>query len=524
MELMGLERVLGVYLHYPFCTQICPYCAFNQYAASGSSQSLSASTVVEGFIRQTGAVLRTVMKDSWIPTRVPTLYFGGGSPSLIPPKLVSETVSAIQNECQSLGISNALTAEITLEMNPLDALSIPNLRDLKSAGVSRISLGIQSLDASVLQVLGRQHSPENAIQAVENCCQVFGEGHVSVDFILATRPILHQHLTATTSLRKEHRWSFEEEYEALDYALQRIPRIGHASLYELTIERGTPFHQRGLAPLHTDIAANILEQSAKIMQSHGFVQYEVGSWVRKGSGTCAVHNSMYWAPWISQPALAELLKGNVPNAVEKSWTSGSSFKDDLAWAGYIGVGPGAHGRLPVRLGSSSLLMNQPVRISTVEIREPRQWLNAVMNSSKEELEKVYLDAMRSLSHSSSVSSRVEGDRPSAVRVGGIGRMTRLSDIDSVAEYVGAALRTLRGIDLQSLYRVFNPIVGDQAPVLTAEQLNVTFDDVVKEGLIVPFEQNQQAVLRASPKGLSVADSLYEHVFDRIVQTCNIPSS
>ncbi len=266
---------MGVYIHWPFCASKCPYCDFNSHVRGSFDQSQWA----EAYVRELEHYAK-LLPDK----QVISIFFGGGTPSLMNPKTVSYIIDAVQKLWR---ISNDI--EITLEANPT-SVEIDKFKAFKDAGVNRISLGIQAFNDDDLKFLGREHNVQDAIKAIEIAAQVFDR--YSFDLIYA-RP--KQTLTDWESELKS----------ALKYAR------GHLSLYQLTIERNTPFYMRasrGEFSIPDDIkGADFYNLTQDIMEDAGMPAYEVSNHAKAGQ-ECR-HNLVYW------------------NMVD-----------------YIGVGAGAHGR------------------------------------------------------------------------------------------------------------------------------------------------------------------------------------
>ena len=266
---------LGVYLHWPFCKSKCPYCDFNSHVRDGIEQARwrqALLTELEYTAREAPG------------RRVETMFFGGGTPSLMEPETVGALIARTRQLWDTAG-----DVEITLEANPT-SVEAANFAALAQAGVNRVSLGVQSLDPAALKFLGREHSADDAIAAIATARQHFTR--YSFDLIYA-RP----GQTAES-------WHAELE-QALALAGE------HLSLYQLTIERGTRFcaeHQRGSFVLPgEEEAARMFEETQVLLEAAGLPAYEISNHARTGSA-CR-HNLIYWR-----------------------------YQD------YVGVGPGAHGR------------------------------------------------------------------------------------------------------------------------------------------------------------------------------------
>ena len=306
---------LAVYIHWPFCRSKCPYCDFNSHVRDRIDAA-----------RWTRALLADLDDQAQlVPEReVGSVFFGGGTPSLMPP----ETVAAL---LERVGRRWPLAAEVevTLEANPNSA-EAERFAAFAAAGVNRLSLGVQALDPAALRFLGRRHSRGEAIAAIESARASFPR--FSFDLIYA-RP--GQTLAA---------WRRELD-EALSLAGD------HLSLYQLTIEPGTAFAAaaaRGdLVPADDEIAAALFEMTQDRLAGHGLPAYEISN--HAGPGAECRHNLAYWR-----------------------------YQD------YLGVGPGAHGRLT--LGG--------VKHATRQHRAPERWLAAVeaTGGGREEIAAVGRDA------------------------------------------------------------------------------------------------------------------------------------
>ena len=289
---------LALYIHWPFCLAKCPYCDFNSHVRERIPQARFA------------AALRAEL--AWEAARLGrrplgSIFFGGGTPSLMEPDAVADLIA----DATRL-FDPAPDLEITLEANPT-SVEAGRLAAFAQAGVNRASLGVQSLDPDALRLLGRQHTAEAAIAALETARRIFSR--LSFDLIYA-RP--GQSLQA---------WRAE-----LDQALALS--ADHLSLYQLTIEPGTAFegmHRRGELVLpRDDDAAELYLATAEYAARRGLQPYEVSNYARPGAESR--HNLAYWR-----------------------------------YADYAGIGPGAHGR--VMLGADLL--------ATRRHRAPEPWAERV---------------------------------------------------------------------------------------------------------------------------------------------------
>ena len=289
---------LGVYVHWPFCKSKCPYCDFNSHVRDGVEQARwrkALLTELEHAAREASG------------RRVETMFFGGGTPSLMEP----DTVAALIERTRSLW-DTADDIEITLEANPT-SVEASRFAALAQAGVNRVSLGIQALDPTALKFLGREHSVDEALAALETARRHFARH--SFDLIYS-RPG-----------QTPEAWAAELE-RALGLAGE------HLSLYQLTIERGTKFftqHARGAFILPAeDEAAAMYEHTQARLAAAGLPAYEISNHARPGAA-CR-HNLIYWR-----------------------------YQD------YVGIGPGAHGRFA----------EGAAKKATRRASGPEAWLEAV---------------------------------------------------------------------------------------------------------------------------------------------------
>jgi oxygen-independent coproporphyrinogen-3 oxidase len=290
----------GLYLHWPFCQSKCPYCDFNSHVVARVDQSRWLAAF-QAEIDRVGALTEGRVLN--------TVFFGGGTPSLMEVATVQGILDRIR---ATWTLANDI--EITLEANP-GSVEASRFDGYAKAGVNRVSLGIQALDADDLRRLGRMHSVDDAARAIGIAQSVFDR--VSIDLIYARQD---QTLAA---------WR-EELSRALDF------ETSHLSLYQLTVEDGTVFGQmhaknllRGLP--EEDLAADMFELTQEMTRAAGLPGYEVSNHARPGDESR--HNLIYWR-----------------------------------MGDYAGIGPGAHGRLT--LGSR--------RIATEAQRMPGAWLDQTL--------------------------------------------------------------------------------------------------------------------------------------------------
>ena len=353
MNAVGPDYGFGLYIHWPYCARICPYCDFNVYASKDRESDPLVQAIIEDI-----RFHRTALPDH---PPLDSVFFGGGTPSLLSAKQMERILTAAQ---QSFGLK--ADAEISLEANPIDVLNgAPS--DWALAGINRLSLGLQSLDDDALAFLGRDHNGHDARAAVDRT-QTHFDNH-SVDLIYArpgqTAEAWQKELTDTLALGAPH-----------------------LSLYELTIEERTAFGKRAargeLVPMEDDDQADLYDLTQDICEAHGLPAYEVSNHARAEEFQSR-HNHIYWA-------------------------SGD----------WIGVGPGAHGRLTV----------DGHRLSTEAEKRPADYLKA--------------------------------QKPG---------QTRLTDQDTANEFLAMALRPTNGLDLDRFETLFGVAVdADVLSNLTDQQL------------------------------------------------------
>jgi oxygen-independent coproporphyrinogen-3 oxidase len=277
----------ALYIHWPFCLAKCPYCDFNSHVRQGVDAEMWRE-----------ALLADMRHEARLAGAEPleSVFFGGGTPSLMPPALVA----ALLGEAETLwGFAPGI--EITLEANP-SSVEAANFAALAQAGVNRVSLGLQALDDQTLRFLGRLHDTQEGLKALETAHSAFAR--VSFDLIYA-RPG-----------QTAGQWEAELR-TALGLG------TGHLSLYQLTIEPGTRFatdvRQGAFTPLADDPAADLFAVTRQLTEAAGLPAYEVSNHARPGEESR--HNLTYWR-----------------------------YRD------YAGIGPGAHGR---RGGQATLRHRKP---------------------------------------------------------------------------------------------------------------------------------------------------------------------
>jgi oxygen-independent coproporphyrinogen-3 oxidase len=262
------ERPFGVYVHVPFCATRCGYCDFNTYTATelggGATQIGYAATAIAEL-----RLARRVLGDRDLPVR--TVFFGGGTPTLLPPGDLARLLGAVRDE---FGLD--ATAEVTTEANP-DSVTPESLQALRAAGFTRVSFGMQSAVPHVLATLDRTHDPDRVPAAV-GWARDAGFDGVSVDLIYGTPG------------ESQHDWQV-----SLDQALAMRP--DHVSAYALIVEDGTRLAtrvRRGelAAPDDDDLADKYL-MAEEAFSTAGLDWYEVSNWATSPDQRCA-HNLIYW--------------------------------------------------------------------------------------------------------------------------------------------------------------------------------------------------------------------------------------
>ncbi len=253
---MSFSEELAVYIHWPYCKSKCPYCDFYKELAHNVKQDKIVAEYISA-LRKYHEIL---------PERtVKSIFFGGGTPSLIEPHNIAEIIGEISKLWPLKE-----NIEISLEANP-NTRSETLFTDFKSAGINRLSLGVQALNDEDLRFLGRTHNLATARQCLEEIVKIF-DNH-SADLIYA-RP--------QQSLRS---WQQELE-EITSYGLK------HLSLYQLTIEENTVFARKNIRPLEDDAAVEMYDFTRDFLADHGYPQYEVSNFAANGYESA--HNLTYW--------------------------------------------------------------------------------------------------------------------------------------------------------------------------------------------------------------------------------------
>ena len=273
----ALDEGISLYVHVPFCLSKCPYCDFNTYQGIESQFDDFLNAVIQEITAWSVVLCR--------PT-VNTIFMGGGTPSYLPDGDMARILDAIAGN-----YAVRADAEITAECNPND-LSPGKCAELRSAGINRVSIGVQSMDNGLLSMLGRRHDADEAAQALERCRRA-GFDNVNLDLMYG---LPHQ--------------SLDQWRDTVAQVVALSPE--HLSLYSLTLEEGTPLRrwvQQGRLPEpDPDLAADMYDHARAALAAAGYHHYEISNWTRPGRES--EHNLAYWR--------------------------------NLQW---VGVGPGAHSSL-----------------------------------------------------------------------------------------------------------------------------------------------------------------------------------
>ncbi len=292
------QQNIAVYIHWPFCKSKCPYCDFNSHVR----EQISHEEWQSAYLKEID-----YFKDILHGKTISSIFFGGGTPSLAQPKLMESVIDKLSSITKL-----DENIEITLEANPT-SIEAQKFKDFKTAGINRVSVGIQSLDDNHLKFLGREHSSSEAKKALEIASSTFERFTFDLIYALPSQTL--------------ESWSKE-----LNEALQIAKK--HISLYQLTIEKGTRFYSdyrdKKFTMPSNDLAADMYEMTSEIMEQNGTPYYEVSNYAEHGEES--KHNLAYWR-----------------------------YQD------YLGIGAGAHGRFTED--------NQ--KYASQMIASPEQWMQSV---------------------------------------------------------------------------------------------------------------------------------------------------
>ena len=289
---------LAIYIHWPFCKSKCPYCDFNSHVQA----SIDNQAWLDAYLKQIENFAH-IIKDKTITS----IFFGGGTPSLMP----ANTVNKIIDKLFSLSKTTD-DIEITLEANPT-SIESQKFVEFKAAGINRVSIGIQSFNEMDLKFLGREHSKQEAIAALKIANSIFDNYSFDLIYALPNQTI--------------ETWE-QELKEAMQYAKH------HLSLYQLTIEKGTPFYlqhknKKFILP-DSDQAADLYSFTDDFMTNQGLQPYEISNYARPSFES--QHNLAYWR-----------------------------------YNQYLGIGPGAHSRITMDDKLCAVVMHH----------SPQKWLENV---------------------------------------------------------------------------------------------------------------------------------------------------
>lgn len=321
---------VALYVHWPYCARICPYCDFNVVRDRGRADEQAALT---------DAILADLDAQAALtgPRRLASIFFGGGTPSLMDPDAVGRIIERARARFEPRG-----DIEITLEANPTDA-EAERFAVLAGAGVNRLSMGVQALDDVALSLLGRNHSADEARRAAAVAARAFPR--LSIDLIYA-RP--GQTVAAWT----------DELNQALDLGFE------HVSPYQLTIEPATAFGRafaRGtLVPPDEDVSAVLYEATQNVLQAAGFDAYEVSNHAR-GVAARSAHNLHVW-------------RGG----------------------DYLGLGPGAHGRLTLAGARTATVAHRGIADYVAGVSAGTPWSEREGQSPSEAAEEFVLLGLRTV--------------------------------------------------------------------------------------------------------------------------------
>ena len=336
---------VALYVHWPYCARICPYCDFNVVRDRGRADEQAALTA---------AILTDMEVQAALtgPRRLASIFFGGGTPSLMP----LEAVAAVIERAHTLFLPRG-AVEITLEANPTDA-EAARFQALAAAGVNRLSMGVQALDDAALAFLGRNHSAGEARRAVAVAARAFPR--LSIDLIYA-RP--GQSVAGWTT----------ELTEALDLGFE------HVSPYQLTIEPTTAFGRavaRGAwTPPDEDLSAALYETTQAVLEAAGFDAYEVSNHARDIAARSS-HNLHVW-------------RGG----------------------DYLGLGPGAHGRLTLNGGRTATVAHRKIGDYVAGVEAGMPWGDRAALSDEDAAEERVLLGLRTVEGAGLADLAVLGRSP-----------------------------------------------------------------------------------------------------------------
>ncbi|MGI9461410.1 MAG: radical SAM family heme chaperone HemW [Alphaproteobacteria bacterium] len=304
----------SLYIHWPYCLKRCPYCDFNAHIAQSPKNS---DDMADALIRElTNYRQKEIFLDYFDKKTIKTIFFGGGTPSLMPPSLIEKLLQTAE---QIYGFASDI--EITMEANPSSLEGGEHLKNFRTAGINRLSMGVQSLQDESLQKLGRIHDSKTAIKIIETLPKIFSRW--SCDLIYS-RP----------------NQTIKQWLNELQLALSFRPH--HLSLYQLTIERGTEYHrmvkQKNLTMPDDDLSADMFIATRNTMAQHHLPPYEISNYAYEGHESR--HNLHYWH-----------------------------------YGDWLGIGAGAEGRLTHHKNTQQ--GREYVKYATKNFRLPKKWAKSV---------------------------------------------------------------------------------------------------------------------------------------------------
>jgi oxygen-independent coproporphyrinogen-3 oxidase len=264
MEVKKLDHTLGIYIHYPFCLNKCPYCSFNSIASSTPHQNPYVDAVLAEY------AIKLEEYPAFAERLLQTIYIGGGTPSLLSPDNVEGLIEGV-----GCGVRTQRYIEITIEVNP-GTVDIIKLKGFKEAGVNRLSLGVQSFNDGTLKCLGRIHSARDAI-TVYHSARKAGFENIGVDLIFGVP---------------------NQTVEDWGGDVDRVIDLGpeHISIYSLSIEEGTPFHERFGVSRHASCSdeevVSMYRDAVARLKEAGYLHYEISNLALPGFES--MHNERYW--------------------------------------------------------------------------------------------------------------------------------------------------------------------------------------------------------------------------------------
>jgi putative oxygen-independent coproporphyrinogen III oxidase len=289
---------ISIYIHWPFCKSKCPYCDFNSHVTNAINHQDWAAAYLKEI---------SYFKNALAGKTIKSIFFGGGTPSLAEPFIFGEIINALDKYA-----TFAPNIEISMEANPT-SVEAKRFAEFKQIGINRISLGIQSLNDTALKFLGREHSSSQAQKAIEIARTTFANYSFDLMYSLPEQTLKEWEKELTTAVKLTG---------------------PHMSLYQLTIEKGTPFFKDHRLKKFTmpdeNLSADFYELTNELMYSSGFTQYEISNYAKPGFA--CEHNLVYWR-----------------------------YQD------YLGIGPGAHGRY----------QDADKKYATVMTHAPNAWLALV---------------------------------------------------------------------------------------------------------------------------------------------------